>query len=106
MSLQKGPTLMLKETSEGVLIALHVIPNASKSQLIGEHNGALKIKIQAPPVDGKANEAIVAYFAELLNLSKVKIEIVRGDKAKSKSLLVRGLSKSEVEKRLGSLLLK
>jgi uncharacterized protein (TIGR00251 family) len=87
----------MKETSEGVVIRLHVIPNASKTEIVGTHGEALKIKIKAPPVDGKANQAIVSFFSEFLNVARSKIEILRGDKSKTKSLLVRGMGLTELK---------
>lgn len=83
---------MFQETTEGVIITLHVLPNAPKSEVVGEYNGALKVKIKAPPVDGKANKAIIEFFSELLNVAKNKIEILKGDKSKHKRVLVRGLT--------------
>jgi uncharacterized protein (TIGR00251 family) len=89
----------LKETSDGIVIQLHVIPNASKTEIVGTHGEALKIKIKAPPVDGKANQAIVSFFSEFLNVAKSKIEILRGDKSKTKSLLIRGIGLTELKGR-------
>jgi uncharacterized protein (TIGR00251 family) len=77
---------------EGATISLHVLPNAPKSQIIGEHNNSLKIKIKAPPVEGKANDAIIKFFSEILNIPKSRLEILRGDKSRGKILLVRGLT--------------
>lgn len=82
---------MFQQTEEGVIISLYILPNAPKSQIIGEHNGALKIKIKAPPVDGKANEEIVRFLSKKLELSKSKIEILKGDKSKLKKVLIRGI---------------
>jgi len=87
---------LFKASAEGFIIVLHVIPNAPKSEIVGEYGGALKIKIKAPPVDGKANAEILALFGRILKISKSKIEILRGDKSKIKSLLVRGVSAEEL----------
>ncbi len=91
---------MIKQLPGGVQISLHVLPNAPKSQIIGEHNGALKIKIKAPPVDGKANEAIVDFFSRLLKVSKSSIEILKGDKSKAKKILIHGLTVEVVQSHL------
>ncbi|GIL16648.1 MAG: UPF0235 protein [Oligoflexia bacterium] len=88
---------MFQETSEGVIISLHVQPQAPKSQIIGEYNNCLKIKIKAPPVDGKANDEIIRFFSEILHCSKNKIEILKGDKSKQKKILVRGFSLTDVQ---------
>ncbi len=91
---------MIKQLPGGVQISLHVLPNAPKSQIIGEHNGSLKIKIKAPPVDGKANEAIVEFFSRLLKVSKSSIEILKGDKSKAKKILIHGLTVEVVQSHL------
>jgi uncharacterized protein (TIGR00251 family) len=75
----------------GVEISLHVLPNAPKNQIIGLYDGKLKIKINAPPVDGKANEAIIDFFSGYLKISKNKLQIIRGENAKSKTILILGI---------------
>jgi uncharacterized protein len=88
---------MLADTDEGVIISLAVLANAPKSEIIGEHNGALKIKIKAPPVDGKANAEIIAFFSGLTGLPKNQIEILRGDKSNKKKILIHGLYSSQIQ---------
>lgn len=83
--------------AEGVTISLYVQPNAPKSEIIGEHNNSLKIKIKAPPVEGKANAAVIEFFSEILKLSKSRLEILRGDQSRMKVLLIRGLSLEQVK---------
>lgn len=95
---------MFKQTKEGVLVSLHVLPNAPKSQIIGEYNGSLKIKIKAPPVDGKANEAIITFFSDFFELSKSKIEISKGDKSKEKTLLLCGALIQQIQAKVDSFL--
>ena len=91
---------MFRQTAEGVSISLHVLPNAPKSEIIGPHNNCLKIKIKSPPIDGKANECIEKFFAELLGLPKKNIELIHGEKSKQKTLLVRGTTITEVKTKL------
>lgn len=86
---------MIKETSEGVIISLSVLPNAPKSEIIGPYNNTLKIKIKAPPIEGKANDAIIDFFSEVFEVSKKNIEILKGDKSKQKQVLIRGLSQKK-----------
>lgn len=59
-------------------IQVQIQPGSSKDQIIGLHNGRLKIKISAPPVDGKANQNLIEFIAKALGVSKSKIEIVKG----------------------------
>jgi hypothetical protein len=91
---------MFRQTAEGVEISLHVLPNAPKSQIVGTHNNKLKIKIKAPPVDGKANEAIVAFFSEYLGIAKSQINVDKGEKSKSKTILIRGVPLAELQSHL------
>ena len=72
---------------------LHVLPNAPKSQIIGPHGESLKIKINAPPIDGKANQEIVRFFSELLDVAKTSMEVVKGGKSKTKVLFIRNISR-------------
>ena len=87
---------MFQDVQEGVKISLFVQPNAPKSQIVGEYNNQLKIKIKAPPVDGKANEAIIEFFSELLGIPQNRVEILRGDKSKGKVILVHGMKQAQV----------
>jgi uncharacterized protein len=91
---------MLEQTEEGVIVSLYVLPNAPKSEIIGEYNNSLKIKIQSPPVDGKANEEIVRFFSKKLEISKSKIALLKGDKSKLKKLLVKDISIDKIKSML------
>jgi uncharacterized protein (TIGR00251 family) len=88
---QKG-TAYLSSHKEGVTISLYVQPNAPKSEIIGEYNGTLKIKIKAPPIEGRANDAIIEFFSDILKIPKSRFEILRGDQSRHKVLLVRDAS--------------
>lgn len=92
---------MFQQTAEGVIISLYVQPQAAKSEIIGTYNGALKMKIKAPPVDGKANAEIIRYLSEKLGLAKNKIEILKGDKSKNKKVLVYNVTLEELRILLG-----
>ncbi len=80
-------------TKGGINVNLHVLPNAPKSQIIGPHGESLKIKINAPPIDGKANQEIVRFFSELLDVAKTSMEVVKGGKSKTKVLFIRNISR-------------
>ncbi len=75
-------------------IQVQIQPGSSKDQIIGLHNGRLKIKISAPPVDGKANQNLIEFIAKALGVSKSKIEIVKGRTSKLKTLKFQLLIKS------------
>jgi uncharacterized protein (TIGR00251 family) len=88
---------MFFDHKEGVTVSLYVQPNAPKSEIIGEHNNSLKIKIKATPVEGKANDAIVEFFSDLLEIPKSRLEILRGDQSRLKILLVRGWTADQIK---------
>ena len=84
--------LQISETSEGLTVRLHVLPRAKRSEIAGLHNGALKVKVMAPPVDDAANRAIIEFFSELLGISKSNLKILAGTKSREKVLQIKGLS--------------
>ena len=67
-----------------VRVDVHVIPNASRTQPDGVHDGALRVRLHAPPVDGKANTALMAWLAEALKIPKNQVTLVRGQTSKRK----------------------
>jgi uncharacterized protein (TIGR00251 family) len=88
-------------TVPGVRIAVHIMPNAKKSEVIGLHDDALKIRLQALPIEGKANDALVRYIADRLDVPKTSVSITRGHSNKRKILEIRApLSVEAVEKAL------
>lgn len=95
---------MLRETASGVTLAVRAQPGARKTAISGVFGeGAeaqLKIAVQAPPVEGKANAALVEFLAKFFSLSRSKVELVQGELNRSKVFLLRGLSLAEVEERM------
>ena len=81
-------TAWCRKTAEGWLIAVHAQPGAKKSAVAGLHGEALKIRIAAPPVEGKANQALIAFVAGALGLPKRAVSIVKGESSREKLLLV------------------
>ncbi len=71
-------------------LILHVIiqPRASKDEIVGLHNGRLKIRLKAPPVDGKANQHLVRYLAQLFRLPKNTIKVTKGQSSRLKTLQI------------------
>jgi uncharacterized protein (TIGR00251 family) len=86
----------LRAAADGVTLAVRAQPGAKKTAIIGIYGeGAaaqLKIAVQAPPLEGRANSALIAFLGELLGLPKSKIEIVSGELSRNKVFLVRGVS--------------
>ena len=82
----------IEQTGEGVRLHLRVQPRASRSQVVGWlADGALKVAVASPPVDGEANKACIALLADTFQLPKRDIVLVSGDKGRNKVVLVRGL---------------
>ncbi len=71
-----------------VIVDVHVMPNAARTQIQGLHDGALRVRLHAPPVDGKANLALQAWLAETLGVPKSAVELLRGATARRKQLRV------------------
>ena len=80
---------MLTDHAEGLLIEVRVQPKSSQNALVGIHADAIKVKLTAPPVEGKANKALIQLFAKLLGCPKSAIDIVAGQSSRNKRLLVR-----------------
>jgi uncharacterized protein (TIGR00251 family) len=89
--------LQCRETASGLELPLHVQPRARRTGITGLYNGALKVKITAPPVDDAANRAVIEYFSGLLGLSKSQLEIVAGARSRTKTLKIRGCSRQTLE---------
>lgn len=77
------------------LLHLHIQPGAKSSEVVGLHGEALKLRLAAPPVDGKANAALLAFLAERLGVGKAALELVRGETSRQKTVKALGV-KEEV----------
>jgi hypothetical protein len=82
----------VRDVPGGVEIDVLVQPRASRTRAVGEHGGRLKIQVAAPPVDGEANAALVAFLASALGVRKSDVALVRGDSGRRKTVRVAGLS--------------
>ena len=89
-----------RETAGGVTFAIKVHPRAKKNAITGEHGDALRVSLTAPPVEGKANEACIDFFAKFLEVPRSSITIAAGQTSRNKVIRVIGLSVTEIEKRL------
>ena len=81
-------------------LRLRVIPNARRDDVVGEYGDTVKIKIAAPALEGKANEAIRGFLAERLGVSVRAVEFVSGEKSRDKVVTVEGLNGGELRRRL------
>ena len=84
------------------ILRVHVVPNAKNDSVVGEHGGAVKIKLRAPAVEGKANAALVRFLAEQIKLPRHAIVLQRGHNSRDKTIQIHGLSQEDVRRRLCS----
>jgi uncharacterized protein (TIGR00251 family) len=90
----------LRENAESVTLRLRIQPRASRTALIGEHAGSLKLKISSPPVDGKANEECRQFLADLFGVNKNAVEIIAGASSRNKVVRIRGASTNDILNKL------
>jgi len=89
-----------RSIDNGVELCIKVIPRASKSGVQGLHGDALKIRLHAPPVDGKANEALIRFLAKTLDVPRARIEIRSGQTSRRKTIRIAGITAEEAEAEL------
>lgn len=93
--------IRFSEKDGRITFTVRVVPRASKSEVIGEHDGAMKVRIASPPVDGAANAELIKLLAKTLAISKADIEIVSGHTSKTKQIRLSGVTPREFELRFG-----
>ena len=97
---------MLREVAGGITLAVRAQPGAKKTAIIGVYGDGdaaqLKIAVQAPPVEGRANEALVAFLAETFGIPKRSVELVSGELSRSKVFLLRGLTVQDAQLKLSA----
>ena len=70
-------------------LKIYLQPGAKKSEIVGKHGDSIKIKVQSPPIDGKANEALINFLSEKLSISKSSISITAGLKSRFKTVCIK-----------------
>lgn len=86
----------LERLEGGVRIRVRVQPRASRTEIVGEHDGALRIRVAAPPVDGEANAELVRFLAKKLGVAKSRVRIVAGETGRMKTVEVDGIGEEVV----------
>lgn len=81
----------LRQEGESLVFSLHIQPGAKVTEVVGLHGEALKIRLAAPPVDGKANACLVTFLAKRLGVPKARIELLSGETSRAKRLRVVGV---------------
>jgi hypothetical protein len=85
-----------REASGDVLLDLHVQPGARKTEIAGVHGDALKVRLAAPPVDGRANDCLIDFIAARTGVPRAAVELVSGATSRRKRLRIRGASQEAV----------
>ena len=86
----------------GLTFAVRIVPRASHSEIVGEHDGALRIRIAAPPIDGAANRELVRTLAKIFKVPQNAVEIVSGANSKNKTVRLRGADAAMLEQLIPS----
>jgi uncharacterized protein len=95
---------MLRAVESGVTLAVRVQPGAKKTAIVGVYGeGAtaqLKIAVQAPAIEGRANAAVIAFLAETFSLPRSRVELISGELSRSKVFLLRGVSRAQAKAKI------
>jgi uncharacterized protein (TIGR00251 family) len=83
---------MIEEITGGVRLHLFIQPKASKNEVVGPHNGEIKIKITSPPVDGEANAGLIEYLAKIFKIPKRDITLAKGETNRHKVIDIQGIT--------------
>ena len=87
----------IKEDKDGLTIAVRVVPRSSRSEIVGEIEGAVKVRLSSPPVDGAANAELIRLISKKLGVAKSAVSIVSGETSKTKRLRVIGVSAQKLQ---------
>ncbi|HUE54967.1 MAG TPA: DUF167 domain-containing protein [Candidatus Udaeobacter sp.] len=88
--------LDIRERDGAVVFAVRVQPRASNDEITGEMAGALKVRLQAPAVEGRANEALIEFLAQLLKTPKSAVRILSGERSRTKRVEIRGVTQQQI----------
>jgi len=88
--------LEIQEREGAAIFSVRVQPRASKDEIAGEMGGALKVRLQAPAVEDRANEALIEFLAQLLKTPKSAVRILSGDRSRTKLIEIRGVTQQQI----------
>ncbi|HWF04750.1 MAG TPA: DUF167 domain-containing protein [Candidatus Angelobacter sp.] len=92
--------IAINETAKGITFAVKVHPRARKNAITGLVGDALKLALTAPPVEGKANQAVIEFFADLFEIPRSSVTIASGETSRNKVVRISGINRTMVEERL------
>lgn len=90
------PPLELREIAAGIVLKVSVQPKASRNEATGIHDGALKLRLTAPPIEGAANAACLAFLAQLFHVQKSRLRIIRGHRSRQKWVQIEGVTRGMI----------
>ena len=88
--------LEVEDREGAVTFSMRVQPRASKDEIVGEMGGALKVRLRAPAVEGRANEALVEFLAQLLKRPRSTVRILSGERSRTKRIEIHGVTRQEI----------
>jgi uncharacterized protein (TIGR00251 family) len=86
--------------ADSTVLRVRVQPRAARDEIVGWRDGALRVRVTAPPVEGRANEAVAALLGRALGVRAAAVTVIAGDRGRDKLVRVAGLSQSEIEMRV------
>jgi uncharacterized protein (TIGR00251 family) len=89
--------LEIQDRDGAAIFSVRVQPRASKDEIAGEMGGALKVRLQAPAVENRANEALIEFLAQLLKTPKSAVRILSGDRSRTKRIEIRGVTPQQIQ---------
>jgi uncharacterized protein len=92
--------ISIRDTPDGATFQVKAQPRAKKNAILGEVGEALKLALTAPPIEGRANHACIAFLAELLNVPRSSVTIATGQNSRNKVIRVAGMTAKQVQERL------
>ncbi len=96
--------IVVSDHTEGCVLPVRAQPGARRPGVQGEQRGSLKVAVTAPPEDGRANAALIETLAEVLGVRRSQVMLLSGQSGRDKRFLIRDVTRSEMEARLGVLL--
>jgi uncharacterized protein len=103
-SAAEGFMIPIHETTKGITFAVKVHPRARKNAITGTVGDALKLALTAPPVEGKANQAVIEFFADLFEIPRSSVTIASGETSRNKIVRISGMNRRVVKERLAGML--
>lgn len=94
----------LKENVDGITITVHAQPRAKKNEIVGLHGDALKVRIAAPPVEGAANDEIIAFFAKFFGVTRASVSLKQGGQSRHKVLKIKGVTGAACGAKIGAII--